>query len=192
MFVAIVGAGNALSSSVSTAAPINNGLEGQGKYDWTDYKNSVGAGAKYTSVDGGGNTGKYSFTQQMATSLESYKKAPDSCKEMGRRNSGLAREACGGTQESMMDEFSMRNLKFFKTNCSATQRAVDSGMTVTGLKGKTCKVTWSGLLAGAHAVGVGGVCSVFKGGKDRDDGRISIKDVICTSVGKKVPKVSFP
>ncbi len=185
-----------MAAETPTVDPTGDGLGdvgapgGDGQCDWTDYKNSIcktESGCKYTIANSIGATGKYQFMPKTAAGMKSYQQAPSGCKSMGRSNSGLARDACAGTQEAMMDEFSMKNLKYLKKSCPAAAAAVNSGRTVTGSKGKTCKVTWSGILAGAHLGGAGGVCSVLKNGGDRNDGHTSIKDYICTHGGKQVP-----
>ena len=76
--------------------------------------------------------------------------------------------------------------------------AVNSGKEITGHRvgtcaaSLTCKVTWSGVLAGAHLGGAQGVCSVLTTGRDRNDkGKnkcgTSVKYYICKHGGKKVP-----
>ncbi len=69
------------------------------------------------------------------------------------------------------------------------------GSTVTGrnlkAKGKPageCKVTMSGILAGAHLCGQGGVCKALRSGKAASDAnKTSCFDYICTHGGFKTP-----
>jgi len=171
--------------------------------DWSEYKNSLfsteskGSGG-YTAANSIGATGMYQFMPGTAAMMDSYKNAPAGCKQMGVRNQGLAREACAGTQEAMMDEFTTKNLKWLKANCPAAVSAVESQKEITGHRvgtcaaSLTCKVTWSGVLAGAHLGGAQGVCSVLTTGRDRDDkGKnscgTSVKYYICKHGGKQVP-----
>ena len=178
---------------------------GGGTCDLTDYKESLfstesqGSGG-YEAANSIGATGRYQFMPGTAAGLSTYKNADANCKTMGVRGKGLAQQACAPVQEAMMDEFTMNNLKWLKKNCPEAQAAVDSGKTVTGYKkggtGKngckgqstcSCRVSWSGILAGAHLGGASGICTTLKTGADVDDGHTSRLFYVCEHRDLPVP-----
>lgn len=176
-----------------------------GQCDLTAYKESLfgtesASSGGYTAANSIGATGKYQFMPGTAAMLESYKNADSGCKTMGQRYAGLAQEACGPVQEAMMDEFTMKNLKTLKKNCPAAEAAVSSGKMVQGYKiinnvkqmTPGCRVSWSGILAGAHLGGASGVCTVLSTGADRDDkgknkNGTSVMHYICAHKDLPVP-----
>ncbi len=173
----------ASSGTSSSGSSSSSGGDDSGKgeeCDWTEYKNSLfqteskGSGG-YTAVNTSTcATGMYQFMPGTAKGLDSYKQADQRCKTMCKKGVGLATEECGPVQEAMMDEFTTENLKYIKTkkpDCWATigQEVTGHQCTKSGVKTLTCKVTPSGILAGAHIGGAGGVCNTLTGGADIDD-----------------------
>ncbi|MEM9468864.1 MAG: hypothetical protein AAF988_01750 [Pseudomonadota bacterium] len=184
------------------------GQTGGGTCDWNQYKDSIKAtesSGRYTAfnprANNKGNTanGMYQFIEPTAYGLQTYKNAqsgnpafPPGCLNLGQGSGvGFNRDECAGLQEAMMDEFSHNNLIWLQNNCPAAVEAVNSGRTVEGgYRGQrlTCPVTWSGVLAGAHLGGSGGVCSTLGGGPDRSDNLgTSRLGYVCQHGGLQVP-----
>lgn len=201
------------SSNNTYASGPDDGLRGSEseECDWTEYKDSLfntesaGSGGyqAFNSCANSGCTetanGKYQFLEGTAASLDTFNQAranpsslPDSgCVNIGAgRNVGFNRDVCAPLQEAMMDEFTMRNLQSLKNNCPAAEAAI--GTTVTGTCGgtpRTCTVTWSGILAGAHIGGMNGICSTLGGGPDKADNLgTSRLCYVCKHGGLQVPE----
>jgi len=149
--------------------------------------------------------GKYQFITSTAQALNAFRNPPNGtdpactnvmevthtdrgARSWGRaakdglcQNTGLNRDVCGPLQEAMMDEFTHNNLVSIKENCPSTVAAIGNDL------GGGCTVTWSGVLAGAHLGGMGGVCGFFANGTNPNDGATSIRDYICRHQGLPVP-----
>jgi len=185
----------------SNAAPPGIGPQstgnGGGVCDLTDLKNSLAgteSGGSYEAVNSGTcASGKYQFMQGTAQDMDAYRNGPANCKRMCKAGVGFASNECAGTQEAMMDEFTMRNLNWLKNNCPAAQAAVNSGKQISGYSkcgggNLSCTVTWSGILAGAHLGGAGGICTTLSTGADVDDGCTSRLYYVCKHGGLSVPE----
>ena len=171
--------------------PTNSGEE----CDFTEFKNSLfqtesrGSGG-YTAVNGICATGMYQFMPGTARMLGTYNNAPPACSiDACQRNVGLASGSneCNQVQEDMLDEFALNNLILLQENCPAAVAAIEAGAAgpdFQGYKidgngnrtlGEPCKLSWSGLLAGAHIAGAGdggpgsGVCKAVTNMSDWDD-----------------------
>ena len=156
--------------------------------------------------------GRYQFLEGTLKEQSAFRSAPAGCKglddikRVGKNlchgQSGFPTAGCAGTQEAVMDEFTLKNLKYLKEECPAAVNAVNTGKIVTGyktskggvgskgckgLKRCTCKVTWSGVLAGGHIGGKKGICNTLGTGKDVDDGYTSRLFYVCEHGGLQVP-----
>ncbi|MEM6811361.1 MAG: hypothetical protein AAF549_02730 [Pseudomonadota bacterium] len=136
---------------------------------------SAGSGG-YEAANSIGATGMYQFMPSTAQGLQAYQNAPPQCRQMGVRGVGLATQECAGVQEAMQQEFTLNNLRYLQNNCPAAVAAVGTqtvqGYVVrNGVRQPTepCTVSWSGLLAGAHLGGAGGICNTITTGRDVDD-----------------------
>lgn len=61
------------------------------------------------------------------------------------------------------------------------------GRTITDRRGRTCRVTMSGIIAGGHLAGAGGVCSYLNRGGGSADNATHVSDYICTHKDLPVP-----
>jgi len=189
---------------------------GSGTCDFTELKNSLigtessGVGGSgvcggYTAVNkeccakdpkcphkpGTCTSGKYQFMPATAAELESYKNGPENCKKMCISGVGFASAECASVQESVMDEFTLKNLHDLKKTCPAAQAAVDNGTQINSKEYGTCTATWSGILASAHLAGMNGTCAALGSGLNYDpsDGASTASDYLCAHDGLPVPEV---
>jgi len=193
------------SLSGAQAGPPDDGLRGGGSCDLSAYNNSLfetesrGSGG-YTAINGICAHGMYQFMPGTARELAAFQSATGQCallRESGCANGtsddnyGLATEACSGVQEAMQEEFTIANLRYLQDNCPEAYNAIGN-VTVQGYRvdingnrtySEPCTLSVSGLLAGAHIGGRGGICStvreVVRTGNPRagdvNDGRVGVR-----------------
>lgn len=200
------------NSCVGSAQAAQSCAQGAGTCDLTQLKDSLygtesASSGSHKAIHCGKVMayGKYQFLPGTLNMLNAYKNASPGCKSLSQYKKvgknlchgtgGFPTEACAGTQEAVMDEFTLNNLKWLKNNCPAAVNAVNNGKIVKGYKksngaknyGEPCRVTWSGVLAGAHIGGAQGICNTLGTDKDVDDGYTSRLFYVCKHGGLPVP-----
>lgn len=99
--------------------------------------------------------------------------------------------------------YNIRSYSDFLANGPAQERAFDLhaaklyqetkgchnaiGRTITDRKGRTCQVSMSGIIAGGHLAGAGGVCRYLNSGGGSADNATHVSDYICTHKNLPVP-----
>lgn len=99
--------------------------------------------------------------------------------------------------------YNIRSYTDFLNNGPAQERAFDLhaaklyqetkgchnaiGRTITDRRGRTCQVSMSGIIAGGHLAGAGGVCNYLNKGGGSADNATHVSDYICTHKNLPVP-----